>query len=79
MTSIAPHGYCKSLPELVDIVRMHIGIRSVIAYGLPAGQKSIWVDADNDATPEVLMDILTVEMDLAEALERVESWVVLRA
>jgi len=79
MTSIAPHGYCKSLPDLVDIVRMHIAIRSVTAFGRQPGQVNIWVEADNDATPEVLMDILTEDMDLAEAMERVENWVVLRA
>lgn len=78
MTSIAHHGTFSSLPELVDHVRIHIAIRSVIAYGVP-GQVNIWVEADNDATPEVLMDILAEDMDLAEALERVETWVVLRA
>ena len=78
MTSMAVHGYAKTLPELVDIVRVHIGIRSVIAYGRPGGNQ-VWQDADNNATVEVLMKILTVDMDLAKALERVESWVVLGA
>ena len=78
MTGIAYHGTFDSLPELVDHVRIHIAVRSVIAYGLPS-MKNIWVEADNDATPEVLMDILTEDMDLDQALERVESWVVLGA
>jgi hypothetical protein len=77
MQSLAVHGYCTSLPALVDLVRMHIGIRSVIAFGRQPGQPNIWVEADNNATPEVLMNILTEDMDLADALIRVESWVVL--
>jgi hypothetical protein len=77
--SIAYHGTFGSLPELVDHVRIHIAIRSVIVYGVPTGRPSVWVEADNNATPEVLMDILTEDMDLGQALERVENWVVLGA
>lgn len=75
MQTVASHGYCSSLPELVDLVRLHIGIRSVISFGRP-GSSHLWQDADNDATPQVLMGILTSDMDLAVALERVETFVV---
>jgi hypothetical protein len=75
MQTIALHGYCTSLPQLVDLVRLHIGIRSVISFDRP-GASHLWQDADNDATPEVLTGILTEDMDLATALERVETFVV---
>jgi hypothetical protein len=78
MQSIAPHGYCTSLAELVDLVRVHLGIRSVIVYDRP-GAARIWQEAEGNATAEVLTSILTAGMDLAEALDRVESWVVLGA
>jgi hypothetical protein len=78
MQSIASHGYCASLAELVDLVRVHLGIRSVISFSHP-GATCLWQDAESAATPEVLMGILVVEMDLAEALDRVESWVVFGA
>lgn len=76
MQTIPVHGCRETLPQFVDFVLMHVSVRSVLVHANPA-VTDLWRRAAVEATPEVLMDILTEGMDLAEALDRVESWVVL--
>jgi hypothetical protein len=78
MQTIPVHGFRETLPEFVDFVLIHVSVRSVIAHGNPA-VADLWQRAFDEVTPEILLDILVEGMDLAEALDRVESWVVLGA
>lgn len=78
MQTIPAHGFRETLPEFVDFVLIHVSVRSVIVHDNPA-VTDLWQRAAVEATPEILMDILTEGMDLAEALDRIESLMVLGA
>lgn len=78
MQTIPVHGFRETLPEFVDFVLMHVSIRSVIVHSNPA-VTDLWQRAAAELTSEILMDVLTEGMDLADALDRIESFIVLGA